>query len=79
MSKNNDYYNNELRTKQDDWIRLFDLQGVVGKITDNPCGGAGSTNYSRLPMKKMQACEIACIFITKGKVLPLNFRIIRFR
>lgn len=48
MSEKNDDYKNELRTEQDDWIRLFDLPGIVEKINDSPCGGAGSCGKCRV-------------------------------
>lgn len=39
---------NELITEQYDWVRLFDLPGVVEQITDSPCGGEGSCGKCRV-------------------------------
>lgn len=39
---------NELITEQYDWVRLFDLPGVVEQITDSPCGGEGTCGKCRV-------------------------------
>jgi len=48
MDHNSFDTDNELITKQSDWVRLFDLPGVVEQITDSPCGGEGTCGKCRV-------------------------------
>ena len=48
MSHNTYDCDNEFKTIQDDWVRVFDLPGVLEQITDSPCGGEGNCGKCRV-------------------------------
>ncbi len=45
MNRNRNNY--VFETEQDDWIRVFDLPGVMENITESPCGGQGTCGKCR--------------------------------